>query len=76
MNMSETDFSHIDGLRGFGMRASKAMLPGYHALVRRGKVVWLGRIGAPIEDVECDCVILHPKDWDACVAAFRPYREG
>jgi hypothetical protein len=44
--------------------ADKFMLEGYQALMRNGQVVWVGKIGMPIEDVEFDTLILHPNDYE------------
>jgi hypothetical protein len=72
---SRDDFKHIDGIPlGFGLRASRIIPKGYHVLKRRGQVVWVGPIGAPIEDADCDCIVMHPDDWDRCVEAFKSYR--
>jgi hypothetical protein len=46
------------------------MLPGYCALMRAGQVIWVGKLGAPIEDVEFDGVIVHPDDYQRIKAAF------
>jgi hypothetical protein len=38
-----------------------ALMPrGRQALVRGAKLVWIGPLGAPIEDAEFDGIILHP----------------
>lgn len=45
---------------------NKNMLPGRVALKRRGVgIVWVGPLGWPWEDVECDTVVVHPDDYAA-----------
>lgn len=46
------------------------MLPGFHVLMRNGRVIWLGRLGAPIEHVELDTIIMHPTDANALKQQF------
>lgn len=47
---------------GISIVESQLMMPGFHALKRRGELVWVGPLGAPIEDADCDTIILHPDD--------------
>lgn len=44
------------------MRQSKYLPAGRIALVRNGKVVWMGALSAPWEDVDCDTIIFSPSD--------------
>jgi hypothetical protein len=37
---------------------------GMHALVRNGDIVWMGPLGAPIEDAECDLILVSPDDYE------------
>lgn len=37
---------------------------GVHVLWRRGKVVWWGKLGMPIEDVEFDKIQVNPADFE------------
>ena len=41
------------------------LLPGQVALKRQGKIVWVGPLGAPWEDVECDTMIVSAPDYAA-----------
>ena len=42
---------------------SSNMIPkGKHALTKNGKVVFFGTIGDPIENIDCDGVIMHPDE--------------
>jgi hypothetical protein len=43
--------------------------PGKHVLWRNGKPVWMGSLGAPIEDVECDKIQVNPADYERIKAA-------
>jgi hypothetical protein len=36
------------------------------ALWKNGEVVYIGKLGDPVEDAECDTVMLHPADY-ACL---------
>jgi len=35
---------------------------GTQVLLRRGRVVWRGPLGAPIEDAVCDTIEMNPED--------------
>jgi hypothetical protein len=37
--------------------------------LERGAVVYIGKLGDPIEDAECDTVMLHPHDYAREIAA-------
>jgi hypothetical protein len=37
---------------------------GFHVLWRGGRPVWVGRIGAPIEDAEFDKITVNPADYE------------
>lgn len=52
------------------MAAHEMMPTGYHALKRRGDLVWIGRLGAPIEDADCDEIVLSPADYERVRAAL------
>jgi hypothetical protein len=45
------------------IRASKYLQPGRVALEREGKIVWVGRLGDPIEDAVCDVMIVSEVDY-------------
>jgi len=46
------------------VQKSRLVPPGKLILCRNGMPVWAGSIGAPIEDVECDKMIVSPSDYD------------
>ena len=48
------------------------ILLGQVALVRQGKVVWVGPLSAPWEDADCDTIILNKQDYDATVLRTLP----
>jgi hypothetical protein len=44
---------------------SNPLVPhGFHVLWRGGRPVWVGRIGAPIEDAEFDKITVNPADYE------------
>lgn len=48
------------------------ILPGQVALKLHGKVVWVGPLSSPWEDVDCDTVVLSKADYDATVLRTLP----
>ena len=48
---------------GLKVETSPAVLMGSIALWKNGEVVYIGKLGDPIEDAECDTVMLHPADY-------------
>ena len=55
--------------------ASLMMPKGRHALLRDGQVIWVGPVGSPIEDVDCDTIIFSPEDYER-VKAEREWRKA
>jgi hypothetical protein len=47
---------------GLRIEESGLLLRGYQALRSKGRIVWTGPVGAPIEDAVCDTIIMHPDD--------------
>jgi len=45
------------------VQASEFVSEGMLVLWQGDAVIWVGPLGAPIEDVECDRVTLNPKDY-------------
>jgi hypothetical protein len=48
---------------GLQIEASPLVLKGRIVLWKQGAVVYMGKLGDPIEDAECDTVMLHPADY-------------
>jgi hypothetical protein len=46
------------------IQANSNVLPGHQVLWRKGCVVWMGPIGAPIEDADIDKITVHPSDYE------------
>jgi hypothetical protein len=49
-------------MEGFnGSMLKPAVEIGTPSLLKRGRVVWTGPLGSPIEDVECDEIRMNPE---------------
>ena len=48
---------------GLKVEVSPVVPKGSIALCKNGEVVYIGKLGDPIEDAECDTVMLHPVDY-------------
>jgi hypothetical protein len=48
---------------GLKIEVSSVVPKGSLALWKNGEAVYIGKLGDPIEDAECDTVILHPADY-------------
>lgn len=46
---------------------------GSFALWRNGQVVWMGPVGSPICDVECDKITMHADDHDRLMQAVEAH---
>lgn len=56
---------------GFTITCSTLLQVGTHVLTRKGVPIWMGRLGAPIEDVDCDGVTVHPQDYERILRALQ-----
>lgn len=43
---------------------NKYLLPGQVALKRQGRIVWVGPLSSPWEDVDCDTLIVSSQDYE------------
>jgi hypothetical protein len=51
---------------------SQYLLPNQVALKCKGKVVWVGPLNAPWDDVECDTIVVSRQDYKAVKLATLP----
>ena len=51
---------------------SDVVADGFQILMRRGKVVWLAKIGDPVEDVDHDLLVLSPLDFESLKRDIAP----
>ena len=56
--------------------ANKNLLPGYMALKRRGMVVWVGPIGASLEGVGYDTMVVSKADYQMIELRIKTYGEA
>ena len=57
---------------GMKIESNTNVLPGFMALKRSGQVVWVGRLGSPIEDAVCDGMIVSREDYDRLLPRLSP----
>jgi hypothetical protein len=53
----------MSSFSGLKVETSLTVPMGSIALWKNGEVVYIGKLGDPIEDAECDTVMLHPDDY-------------
>ncbi len=63
----------MEEFNGLVVKPNPAVPVGTQSLLKRGRVVWTGALGAPIEDAECDEIQLNPEDYRRLLEA-KPQR--
>ena len=53
----------ISRFSGLKIEVSPVVPEGNMALWKNGELIYIGKLGDPVEDAECDTVMLHPDDY-------------
>lgn len=61
----------MDRFNGIIIKPNPVVAAGTQVLLRRGRVVWSGRLGAPIEDALCDAIEMNPQDYERLMLGAR-----
>ena len=48
---------------GLKIKTNPLVPKGSMTLWKNGEVVYIGKLGDPVEDAECDTIMLHPTDY-------------